>query len=79
MISERIFDDIPPQMKYLNMVIPILMYFFNIYTSKPDICFINKSYMSDVYPLRLPIISRNILSQISDVIQSDVALYLQVH
>ena len=27
MISERIFDDIPPQMKILNMVIPILMHF----------------------------------------------------
>ena len=27
MISERISDDIPPQMKILNMVIPILMYF----------------------------------------------------
>ena len=25
MISERISDDIPPQMKILNMVIPILM------------------------------------------------------
>ena len=27
MISERIFDDIPPQMKILNMVILILMHF----------------------------------------------------
>ena len=27
MISERISDDIPPQMKILNMFIPILMYF----------------------------------------------------
>ena len=26
MISERISDDIPPQMKILNMVIPILMH-----------------------------------------------------
>ena len=26
MISERISDDIPPQMKVLNMVIPILMH-----------------------------------------------------
>ena len=26
MISERISDDIPPQMTNLNMVIPILMY-----------------------------------------------------
>ena len=27
MISDHIYDDIPPQMKILNMVIPILMYF----------------------------------------------------
>ena len=30
MISDRIFDDIPPQMKNLNIVIPILMYFLTI-------------------------------------------------
>ena len=30
MISERISDDIPPQMKNLNMVIPILMYFLTL-------------------------------------------------
>ena len=27
MISERLSDDIPPQMKILNMVIPILMHY----------------------------------------------------
>ena len=26
-ISERLYDDIPPQMKILNMVIPILMHY----------------------------------------------------
>ena len=30
MISERISDDIPPQMKILNMVIPILMRFYKL-------------------------------------------------
>ena len=30
MISDRISDDIPPQMKNLNMVIPILMYFCSL-------------------------------------------------
>ena len=30
MISDRIYDDIPPQMKLLNMVIPILMYFLTL-------------------------------------------------
>ena len=35
MISKRISDDIPPQMKILNMVIPILMQFFNLELCKP--------------------------------------------
>ena len=30
MISDRISDDIPPQMKNLNIVIPILMYLLTI-------------------------------------------------
>ena len=30
MISEHISDDIPPQMKVLNMVIPILMRFYSL-------------------------------------------------
>ena len=30
---------------------------FNIFTSKPGICFKNISYMSDVYPRRWPVIS----------------------
>ena len=34
MISERISDDIPPQMKILNMVIPILMRFCS-FVSEP--------------------------------------------
>ena len=29
MISERISDDIPPQMKILNMAIPILMHYYH--------------------------------------------------
>ena len=37
MISDRIFDDIPPQMKNLNIVIPILMYFLTINIEK---CFV---------------------------------------
>ena len=34
MISDRISDDIPPQMKNLNIVIPILMYFLAINIEK---------------------------------------------
>ena len=35
MISERISDDIPPVMKILNMVIPILMQFCSFKRCKP--------------------------------------------
>ena len=35
MISERISADIPPQMKILNMVIPILMQFCSFECCKP--------------------------------------------
>ena len=38
MISDLISDDIPPQMTNWNMVILILMYFVEIYTSKSCIC-----------------------------------------
>ena len=34
MISERISDDIPPQMKILNMVIPILMHYLHFSSKK---------------------------------------------
>ena len=48
MISDRIFDDIPPQMKNLNIVIPILMYFLTINIEKM-LCFSrNVSVTSDV-------------------------------
>ena len=39
MISDRIYDDIPPQMKILNMVIPILMYFLTFTNRKHFILF----------------------------------------
>ena len=39
MISDRISDDIPPQMKNLNIVIPILMYFLTINIEKMH-CFL---------------------------------------
>ena len=78
-------------MKILNMVIPILMYFFNFYTSKTLYFVQNVSFVSDVNhyvdqslaTLLLTSvfdgISQDILSQILDVIQSDVALYSHVH
>ena len=84
MISERISDNIPPQMKILNMVIPILMHFCSFVP--------NWSVESGLMP---HVIQRNvtklmtskgflqyiadILLQIFDVIQSEVALQKQVH
>ena len=35
MISDRISDDVPPQMKILNMVIPNLMHFCSFERCKP--------------------------------------------
>ena len=48
MISDRIYDNIPPQMKILNMVNTILIYFFNFYTSKRLYFVQNVSFVSDV-------------------------------
>ena len=48
MISDCIYDDIPPQMKILNMVIPILMHFLT-FTHRKQIYFVqNVSFLSDV-------------------------------
>ena len=47
MISDHISDDIPPQMKNLKTVIPILMYFLTINIEKMH-CFLrNVSVTSD--------------------------------
>ena len=48
MISERISDDIPPQMKILNMVIPILMHFCSFVS--------NCSCASRIQPMKRDII-----------------------
>ena len=48
MIYDRIYDNIPPQMKILNMIIPILMYFFKFYTSKTLYFVQNVSFVRDV-------------------------------
>ena len=47
MISDRIYDDIPPQMKNLNMVIPILMFFLT-FTHRKQFFLQNVSFVSDV-------------------------------
>ena len=40
MLSERITDDIPPQMKILDMVIPILMHFCSLISNMSVASFI---------------------------------------
>ena len=52
MISERISDDIPPQMTNLNMVIPILMYSLSFTNRNQVFAAKNISCVSDVYSLR---------------------------
>ena len=83
MNSERILDNIPPQMKILSMVIPILM-LCNLFSNwniasliKPHVIQRNVTYkwrqtISDS-------ILQDILSQIFDVIQSDTVIQNQVH
>ena len=48
MISDRIYDDKPPQMKKINMVIPILMYFLTFTHRKHFILCITLAFVSDV-------------------------------
>ena len=50
-------DDIPSHMNILNMVIPILMHFFHIYSSNASYFAPNVSFASSVKPLRQPITS----------------------
>ena len=52
MISKCISDNIPPQMKILNMVIPILMYFFK-FRRKLEHC---KSHNAVHHPMKCDII-----------------------
>ena len=92
MISDRIYDDIHPLLKILNMIIPIqfLLYFLTFTRRNTLFCAKRKlrqrrkslrwPIISDVAPdVGFPSSSQDIVSQILDVIQSDVALYSQVH
>ena len=80
MISECLSVDIPPQVKILNKVIPILLHFcslvpnWNVATRHPTRCDIINDVKLFFYS-----ISQDILSQSFDVIQSEVALQKQVH
>ena len=85
MISERISDDIPPQMKILNMVIPILMGFYSLVSNWSGAS-PKKPYKGVRHPTKCDVINDiklfptyDLLSQIFDFIQSDVVLQKQVH
>ena len=82
MISDRISDDIPPKMKILNMVIPILLHFCS-FVSNLSVASCIKSHVIQ-RTVTLLMMSNNFrqyiagytvtMSQIFDVIQADVAL-----
>ena len=84
MISERISDDIPPQIKILNMVIPILMHFCS-FVSKWSVASRIKPHV--IQRIVTLLMMSNYFQQyitgytvaIFDVIQSNVALQKQVH
>ena len=80
MISERISNNIPSQMKILNMVIPILMHCCSFIPnlSVKATCHLTKYEVINDVKLFLTV-SEDILSQIFEVIQSDVTLQKQVH
>ena len=76
MICDRISDDIPPQMRNLNMVIPIQMHY----------CSLSRigTLQASCHPMKCDIINDVKLFltdtvQIVDILQSDVVLHKQVH
>ena len=84
MISERISDDIPPQIEILNNGYPnsnaLLLFLFELKRCKPHKAAGHPTICDVINDVKLPgkTISDSI-SQIFDVIQSDVALQKQVH
>ena len=91
MISDRISEDKPPQMKILNTVIPILMHFCSVVLNW-SLCKLHKATQ---HPMKCDVINdvklfptvpyitgytvTILLSQIFDSIQSDITLQKQVH
>ena len=82
MICERISDDMPPQMKILNMVIPILMHFCSFvpnWSVKPHKAAGQPARCDVINDVKLfPTVYRRIYCLKFLVIQSDVALQTQV-
>ena len=83
MISERLSDDLHPQIKNLNMVIPILMCFYSL-ASNWSVASRIKPHKGVCHPIKYDIINDVKLFPTGyivanfDVIQSDVALQKQV-
>ena len=86
MISERISDDMPPQIKILNFGYPhsnaLLQFCIEMERCKPHKAARHPTkcdVINDVKLFRTVYRRIDILSQIFDVIQSNVALQKQVH
>ena len=88
MISERISEDISPQMKILNMVIPILMSFYSLVSNwsvasriklHKVVCHPTKCDIINDVKLFLTVYGRIYCCKFFDGNQSDVALQKQVH
>ena len=73
MISKLISDDIPPQMKHLNMVIPILTPFCSL-VSNCSLASPIKLHAIQQTQTIFDSISQDILSQTFGIVQSDVAV-----
>ena len=76
MNSKSLSNNIPPQMKILNMVFPILMQFcLNLECCKPQKALRHPTICDVISDIKLfPAVYPRILLHIFDVIQSDVAL-----
>ena len=69
MISDHIFDNIPPQMKILNMVIPILIHFcIKLERCKPQKAACHPTIWDVINDFKLFHTVKDILLQIFDVI-----------
>ena len=79
MISERLSDDIHPQIKNLNMVIPILMCFYSL-ASNWSVASRIKPHKGVYHPIKydVKLFPTGYIVANFDVIQSDVALQKQV-
>ena len=80
MISDRIYDENPPQKKILNTVFPFLMHFSSLISNLS----VASWHKAAHHPTKFDVINGvkllpTVYSQFFDVIQSDVALQKKLH